>query len=69
MMGVDTKTRNTKIMTRAAARCAKAGPTNINNPVAQQNEIHIDSKPNTRRISNEFDKTEESLYMSALEEM
>lgn len=32
-------------------------------------DITTNSKPTGRRISNEFEKTEDSLYMSALEDM
>lgn len=62
--------RGPKILTRAAAKVAvnqkPANSTTIVKRVQIKETVEI--KP-ARRISNEFEKTEDSLYMSALEDM
>lgn len=78
------KPRNSKILTRAAARNAASTKKNNKIPskpiVAPSEKIGTQCKPKdihepvpikqTRRISNEFEKTEDSsLYVSALDEM
>lgn len=59
----------TKILTRAAARNACAPPTVADTTILKPKEFLEIQKPTTRRISNEFDRTDDSLYMSALEDM
>ncbi|XP_037946843.1 G2/mitotic-specific cyclin-B3-like [Teleopsis dalmanni] len=59
-----------KIMTSAPIKLKKNGPVEPLAPIAPNipMPIKVQNKP-TRRISNEFNKTEESLYMSALEDI
>lgn len=64
----------TKILTRAAARNAAPQTTttiatNPDTTVLKPKEFLDVQKPTTRRISNEFDRTDDSLYMSALEDI
>lgn len=65
--------RPAKVMTRAAAR-ANSIPKQVSNttavkPKTTTAEVITVAKPTTRRISNDFEKAEESLYMSALEDL
>lgn len=62
--------RPTKVMTRAAARgIAPINDTAVLKPRPANNVEVVAQKPATRRISNEFEKSDNSLYMSALEEL
>lgn len=54
-------------MTRAAARIAETNKTSVTTITKPKEFAEVQQKPNTRRISNEFEKTEDSLYMSALD--
>lgn len=56
--------RAPKVMTRAAARAKAVQET----AVISKSVAHNEKVAPTRRISNEFDKTEESLYLSAHED-
>lgn len=58
----------TKILTRAAARNA-APPIISDTTILKPKDFLEIQKPTTRRISNEFDRTDDSLYMSALEDI
>lgn len=59
----------TKILTRAAARNAAPPITIADATILKSKDFLEIQKPTTRRISNEFDRTDDSLYMSALEDI
>lgn len=59
----------TKILTRAAARNAAPQTSVVDTTILKPKELLDIQKPTTRRISNEFDRTDDSLYMSALEDI
>lgn len=79
------KPRATKILTRAATRTSKTmgsqsnleqivqkkmnDSSKVGTIVKPRDSLEIHQKTQTRRISNEFEKTDDSLYVSALEDM
>lgn len=75
-LGLMPTARPTKVMTRASLRAitsnvSKKQTTSTafeSTAIKSKDVIDVAAKPTTRRISNDFEKTDDSLYMSALEE-